>query len=185
MAPNIQIRLEDRQFRLGLEQSRTFHFQARRREMQREDEENDLSSSDSDQSMMSDDEDESIEDDVVLEPIDDEEYRQLCSQVDLNPSDYPARQAYIHAEERKHGRASPPSIQARQEAHQAYPQPEPFWLDWITAVAATLPQSTREESQSRLQAIHSLVQQCQSDYQCKFSIIFSKPKKKETNHRMM
>ena len=110
-------------------------------------------------------------DDVLeeqLDPVDDEEYRQLRSQVDLNPFDYSAHQNWILAEERRHGRGSEASECAREGAHAAFPQPEPFWVHWMDATisAGRSLLSTPDGTRALGQRLLSLVKLCQEDFQC-------------------
>jgi hypothetical protein len=60
-----------------------------------------------------------------LDPVDDEEYRQLRSQVDLNPFDFAAHQNWILAEERRHERGSEPF---RKGAQRPFPSHSPSGL---------------------------------------------------------
>lgn len=131
-------------------------------------------SSDSDSEMSDVYVDDESDLDEELLPIDDEEYRQCRSQVDLNPFDYQARLAWIHAEERRYGRASEKSNQAREETHTAFPLPENFWIEWINAEKFKYksqkkqqPENLTDLTNNYIQTIHNLVLRCQNDYQCK------------------
>lgn len=132
------------------------------------------SSDSSSDSEMSDDypQEESDTEDYSLQPIDDEEYRQCRSHVDLNPLDYQARLKWIAAEERRYGKGSEKSKQAREETHLAFPCPEEFWMEWINEeklkykIQKNRSKGTTELTKNYITTIHDLVLRCQNDYQC-------------------
>lgn len=136
------------------------------------------SEDDSHLSLSSSSDDES-EDDHLVE-IGDEEYRQCRSQVDLNPYNYQAHANWIKAQERRFGRNSDAVNQARFEAHNLFPLPDLFWLDWLRSKKSIFdkqptPESTDEQKQrvsEYIQEIHELVLLSQQDFRCMFYFLF-------------
>lgn len=146
-----------------------------------ESESSDHDTSSDDAAAMDDNSSDSEIDDVELEvKIDDEEYRQRRSKIDINPYDFQAHLDWIQATERVHGLFSEESYQAKREMANLFPLPEEIWLRWLKIDKRNFKNQIDIEEESKheqlykkyIQELHDKVLKAEEDYQCKNSILF-------------